>query len=123
MEIMYGKRKALRPAVGQRDFRQHGALWGESIKRSAKTWLTAFAERSDTYDRCTHSTLTECLRFKTDTLVIGTSDGASAVITEWPDKFTKDAAELKIGEVRKTVYREDRIRMSKEMKDEIVANV
>ncbi len=25
-----------------------------------------FAERSDTYDRCTHSTLTECLRFKAE---------------------------------------------------------
>ena len=55
--------------------------------------------------------------------VIRTSERTTAVITEWPDKFTRDAAELKIDEVRKTVHREDRIRMTGEMKGEIVADV
>lgn len=55
--------------------------------------------------------------------VIRTSERTSAVITEWPDKFTRDAAELKIDEVRKSAHREDQIRMTGEMKGEIVADV
>ena len=55
--------------------------------------------------------------------VIRTSDRTSAAITEWPDKATRDAAELKIDEVRRSVHREDRTRMTGEMKGEIVADV
>jgi hypothetical protein len=55
--------------------------------------------------------------------VIRTSERTSAVITEWPDKFTRDAAELKIEEVRKSVHREDQIRMTGEMKGEIVTDL
>ncbi|HEY9039316.1 MAG TPA: hypothetical protein VIN05_10300 [Roseovarius sp.] len=55
--------------------------------------------------------------------VIRTSDRTSAVITEWPDKFTRDAAELKIDEVRRSAHREDQIRMTGELKGEIAADV
>lgn len=44
--------------------------------------------------------------------VIRTSNRISAVITEWPDKVTRDAAELKIDEVRRSVQREDQTRMT-----------
>jgi hypothetical protein len=55
--------------------------------------------------------------------VIRTSDRTSAAITEWPDKATRDAAELKIDEVRRSVHREDMTRMTGEMRGEIVADV
>lgn len=55
--------------------------------------------------------------------VIRTSDRTSAVITEWPDKLTRDAAELKIDEVRRSAHREDQTRMTGEMKGEIVADI
>jgi len=55
--------------------------------------------------------------------VIRTSDRTSAAITEWPDKATRDAAELKIDEVRRSVHSEDQTRMTGEMKGEIVADV
>ncbi len=55
--------------------------------------------------------------------VIRTSTRTSAVITEWPDKFTRDAAELKIDEVRRSVHREDQARLTGEMRGEIVADV
>jgi hypothetical protein len=55
--------------------------------------------------------------------VIRTSDRTSAAITEWPDKATRDAAELKIDEVRQSVHKEDMTRMTGEMKGEIVADV
>lgn len=55
--------------------------------------------------------------------VIRTSDRTSAVITEWPDKVTRDAAELKIDEVRRSVDRVDQTRMTGEMKGEIVADL
>ncbi len=55
--------------------------------------------------------------------VIRTSERTSAVITEWPDKFTRDAAELKIDEVRRSAHREDQIRMTGEMKGEVAADV
>ena len=55
--------------------------------------------------------------------VVRTSDRTSAAITEWPDMATRDAAELKIDEVRKSVHREDMTRMTGEMKGEIVADV
>ena len=55
--------------------------------------------------------------------VIRTSDRTSAAITEWPDKITRDAAELKIDEVRRSVHREDQTRMTGEMKGEIVADI
>ncbi len=55
--------------------------------------------------------------------VIRTSDRTSAAITEWPDKATRDAAELRIDEVRSKVHREDMSRMTGEMKGEIVADV
>jgi len=55
--------------------------------------------------------------------VIRTSDRTSAAITEWPDKATRDAAELRIDEVRQKIHREDMTRMTGEMKGEIVADV
>ena len=55
--------------------------------------------------------------------VVRTTDRTSAVITEWPDKATRDAAELKIDKVRRSVRREDQSRMTGEMKGEIVADV
>ena len=55
--------------------------------------------------------------------VVRTSDRTCAAITEWPDKQTRDAAELKIDEVRRRVHREDQTRMTGEMKGEIVADV
>ncbi|MEQ9037625.1 MAG: hypothetical protein RIE24_04660 [Silicimonas sp.] len=55
--------------------------------------------------------------------VIRTSERTSAAITEWPDKQTRDAAELKIDEVRRSVHRDDNTRMTGEMKGEIVADV
>ena len=55
--------------------------------------------------------------------VVRTSERTSAAITEWPDKATRDAAELKIDEVRKSVHRHDQTRMTGEMKREIVADV
>ncbi len=55
--------------------------------------------------------------------VIRTSERTCAAITEWPDKPTRDDAELKIDEVRQRVHREDHTRMTGEMKGEIVADV
>ena len=55
--------------------------------------------------------------------VVRTSERTSAAITEWPDRATRDAAELKIDEVRRSVKREDQSRMPGEMKGEIVADV
>jgi len=55
--------------------------------------------------------------------VIRTSERTSAAITEWPDKATRDAAELKIDEVRRKVHKEDMARMTGEMKGEIVADI
>ncbi|KZY53446.1 hypothetical protein HKX23_01510 [Sulfitobacter sp. KE29] len=55
--------------------------------------------------------------------VVRTSERTSAAITEWPDRATRDAAELKIDEVRRSVKREDQSRMTGEMKGEIVADV
>jgi len=55
--------------------------------------------------------------------VIRTSERTSAAITEWPDKATRDFAELKIDEVRRSIHRDDQTRMTGEMKGEIVADV
>lgn len=55
--------------------------------------------------------------------VVRTSERTCAAITEWPDQQTRDSAELKIAEVRRTVHREDHTRMTGEMKGEIVADV
>lgn len=55
--------------------------------------------------------------------IVRTSDRTSAAITEWPDKATRDAAELKIDEVRRLVHKEDSTRLTGEMKGVIVAEV
>ncbi|TYB84780.1 hypothetical protein [Oceaniovalibus sp. ACAM 378] len=55
--------------------------------------------------------------------VIRTSDRTSAAITEWPDKATRDMAELKIDAVRRSVHKEDMSRLTGEMRGEIVADV
>lgn len=55
--------------------------------------------------------------------VVRTSDRTSAVITEWPDEMTRDAAEAAIAAVRDKVRREDMIRMTGEMKGAVVAEV
>lgn len=55
--------------------------------------------------------------------VVRTSERTSAVITEWPDKFTRDAAELKIDEVRRAAHKEELLRLTGEMRGEIVADM
>lgn len=55
--------------------------------------------------------------------VVRTSDRTCAAITEWPDRQSRDAAEMKIDEVRRSIHREDHTRMTGEMKGEIVADV
>ncbi|WP_146591065.1 hypothetical protein [Puniceibacterium confluentis] len=55
--------------------------------------------------------------------VVRTSPRTSAAITEWPDKATRDAAQLKIDEVRRSVHKEDRTRMTGEMMGQVVAEV
>ena len=55
--------------------------------------------------------------------VIRTSERTSAVITEWPDEATRHAAELKIDEVRRSVHKEEKIRMTGEMRGEIVSDI
>ncbi len=54
--------------------------------------------------------------------ILRTGERTSAAITEWPDKATRDAAELKIDEVRRSVHTDDQTRMTGEMKGEIVAD-
>jgi hypothetical protein len=55
--------------------------------------------------------------------IVRTSERTCAAITEWPDKATRDAAEMKIEEVRRSVHKDDQTRMTGEMKGEIVADV
>jgi hypothetical protein len=56
-------------------------------------------------------------------VIVRTSERTSAAITEWPDKATRDAAELKIDEVRRMVHKEDLSRLTGEMKGMVVADV
>ncbi len=53
--------------------------------------------------------------------VIRTSDRTIAAISEWPDRRTRDEAEILIERVRKDVHTEDHSRMTGEMRGEIVA--
>lgn len=53
--------------------------------------------------------------------VLRTSERTVAAISEWPDKRTRDAAELAISSVRKKVSAEDHSRMTGEMAGEVVA--
>ncbi len=55
--------------------------------------------------------------------VVRTSDRTAAINAEWPDKFTRDTAELKIDEVRRVAAKEERIRLTGEMRGEIVADL
>ena len=55
--------------------------------------------------------------------VLRTSDRTSAAITEWPDLVTRDAAEAAIEAVRAKVHTEDMVRLTGEMKGEVVAEV
>ena len=55
--------------------------------------------------------------------VVRTSERTSAAITEWPDQITRDTAEHAIEAVREKVHTEDLIRMTGEMKGEVVAEV
>lgn len=55
--------------------------------------------------------------------VLRTSDRTTAAITEWPDKVTRDTAEAAIEAVRAKVHTEDLIRLTGEMKGEVVAEV
>lgn len=55
--------------------------------------------------------------------VIRTSDRTIAAITEWPDKRTRDEAEIFIKRVRKDVHTEDHSRMTGEMRGEVVAEL
>lgn len=55
--------------------------------------------------------------------VIRTSERTIAAISEWPDKKTRDDAEILIERVRREVRSEDHSRMTGEMKGERVAEV
>ena len=55
--------------------------------------------------------------------IIRTSDRTSAAITEWPTEAIRDDAELKINEVRNKVHKDDHLRMTGEMRGEIVADL
>lgn len=55
--------------------------------------------------------------------VIRTTDRTSAAITEWPDEITRNTAEKAIEAVREKVHSEDMIRMTGEMKGEVVAEI
>lgn len=55
--------------------------------------------------------------------VIRTSDRTIAAITEWPDKRTRDEAEIFIKRLRKNVHTEDYSRMTGEMRGEVVAEL
>lgn len=55
--------------------------------------------------------------------VVRTSERTSAAITEWPDLITRNTAEAAIEAVRAKVHHEDMVRMTGEMKGEVVAEV
>lgn len=55
--------------------------------------------------------------------VVRTSDRTSAAITEWPDLVTRNTAEAAIEAVRAKVHSEDLVRLTGEMKGEVVAEV
>ena len=55
--------------------------------------------------------------------VLRTSDRTTAAITEWPDQVTRDTAEAAIEAVRAKVHAEDLVRLTGEMRGEIVAEV
>ncbi len=55
--------------------------------------------------------------------VVRTSDRTSAAITEWPDEVTRDTAEAAIEAVRAKVHTEDLVRLTGEMRGEVVAEV
>ena len=54
--------------------------------------------------------------------VIRTSDRTIAAVSEWPDRRTRDEAELLIERIRKDVRSEDHSRMTGEMRGEVVAD-
>ena len=53
--------------------------------------------------------------------VIQTSERTIAAISEWPDRRTRDEAEVLIERVRREVRSEDHSRMTGEMRGEVVA--
>lgn len=53
--------------------------------------------------------------------VVRTSDRTAAVISEWPDAASRDAAEQLIAEVRRKVHVQDGFRMTGEMRGVVVA--
>lgn len=59
----------------------------------------------------------------TSVKVVRTSDRTTAAITEWPDQITRNTAEAAIEAVRAKVHSEDLVRLTGEMKGEVVAEV
>lgn len=53
--------------------------------------------------------------------VLRTSDRTAAVISEWADAATRDAAEHLIAEVRRKVHAQDGFRLTGEMRGVVVA--
>ena len=59
----------------------------------------------------------------TNVKILRTSDRTTAAITEWPDQVTRDTAEAAIDAVRAKVHAKDLVRLTGEMKGEVVAEV
>ena len=59
----------------------------------------------------------------TSVTVVRTSDRTTAAITAWPDEITRNTAEAAIEAVRAKVHSEDLVRLTGEMKGEVVAEV
>lgn len=59
----------------------------------------------------------------TSVKIVRTSDRTTAAITEWPDKVTRNTAETAIESVRAKVHAEDLVRLTGEMKGEVVAEI
>ena len=59
----------------------------------------------------------------TNVKVLRTSDRTTAAITEWPNQVTRDTAEAAIEAVRAKVHAEDLVRLTGEMRGEIVAEL
>lgn len=59
----------------------------------------------------------------TRVIVVRTSDRTTAAISEWPDQITRDTAEAAVEAVRAKVHTEDLVRLTGEMKGEVVAEI
>ncbi len=55
--------------------------------------------------------------------VLRTSDRTTAAITTWPDQITRDTAETAVAAVRAKVHADDLVRLTGEMRGEVVAEI